>query len=129
MTRVRVALAAVIAAGLLPAAGIVMQVASDPGILGGWRNDPISMFERHVAPLREVLRGEPMVGYLPSPQIEDRTAHLYTLRYALAPVPVLDDTDLPLVIADGVAGGQRLPPNLRVRRDFGDGLLLLERVR
>ena len=129
MTRVRVALAAVIVAALLPAAGIFMQVASNPEILG-WRNDdPISTFERHVAPLREVLRGEQVVGYLASPQIANRTEHLYILRYALAPVQVVDDTDLLLVVADGVADAQRLPPTLRVRRDFGDGLFLLERAR
>jgi hypothetical protein len=128
MTRVRVALGAVIAAALLPAAGIVLQVASDPQILGR-RDDPISTFERHVAPLREVLRGERSVGYLASPGIAGRTAHLYTLRYALAPVPVFDDVDLPLVVADGVAVGQDIPANLRVRRTLGDGLLLLERAR
>ena len=55
MTRVRVALAAVIATALLPAAGIFMRVASNPEILG-WRKDPISTFERHVAPLRDLLR-------------------------------------------------------------------------
>lgn len=128
MTRVRVALAAVIAAALLPATGIFMQVASNPEILG-WRKDPISTFERHVAPLHDLLRSERVVGYLASPQIANRTAHLYTLRYALAPVQVLDDIDLSLVVADGVADAQRLPPKLRVRRDFGDGLFLLERAR
>ncbi len=127
MTRVRVALAAVILAGLMPAAGILTQLAIQPELLK-WRDDPISTFERHVAPLREALRGEAIVGYLASPQMPDPTAHLFTLRYALAPVQVRAYTDVPLVVADGVAEGQPLPPGLRVRRDFGDGLLLLERA-
>jgi len=127
MTRVRLVLAVVIVAALLPTAGILLQVASNPGILA-WRDDQISAFERHVAPLRDVLRDERVVGYLASPQIENRTAHLYTMRYALAPVTVVDDIDLPLVVADGVADARRLPPQLRVRRDFSDGLLLLERA-
>ena len=62
MTRVRIALATVIAAALMPAVGIFMQVAGTPQVLRR-QNDPISTFERRVAPLREVLRNEPAVGY------------------------------------------------------------------
>lgn len=128
MTRVRVALAAVITAALLPAAGVFMDVVSNPGMLR-WGDDPISMFERRLAPLRDSVRTERVVGYLAPPQVADRTAHLYTVRYALAPVQVLDDLDLPLVVADRVTDARRLPPQLRVRRDFGQGLLLLEQAR
>ncbi|MEO8603444.1 MAG: hypothetical protein ABI629_12780 [bacterium] len=126
MTRLRVALAAVIAAALLPSAGIVLQLAGNPRLLT-WRDDPISAFERHIAPLRDALRGEPVVGYwASSPLIPNRTAHRYSLRYALAPVQVRNTIDLPLVVADGVTDPQSLPAQLRVRRDFGNGLLLLE---
>ncbi|MBX3027043.1 hypothetical protein KF840_19235 [bacterium] len=127
MTRVRLALTAMLVAALLPAAGILTQAATSPEVFA-WRHDPISLFERHVAPLRLELRGQRAVGYLESPRIEDRTAHLYTLRYALVPVQVVDDVDQPLVVADGVFAGQPIPPQLRVRRDLGDGLLLLERA-
>jgi hypothetical protein len=129
MTRVRIALAAVVAAALLPAWGVFVQVASNPEMLRP-RVDPLSRFERHLAPLREALGGERAVGYLPpSEEAIDRVAHLYSVRYALAPVKVLNQIDLPLVVADGYAKGQPLPPQLRVRRDFGDGLLLLEPAR
>jgi hypothetical protein len=126
--RVRIGLAAVIAAALSTAVGVLVQVAGNPAVLRS-RDDPISRFERHLAPLREVLRNERVVGYLAPTQNVDRVAHLYSVRYALAPLKVLDQIDLPLVVADGVADGQPLPPELRVRRDFGDHLLLLERAR
>ena len=130
MRRVRlaVALAAVIAAALLPAAGVVQQLASSPD----WdrpRDDPISAFERRYAPLRAALGGETVIGYL-APTAGDSPAaraHFYMSRYALAPVQVVDGIEPSLVVADGIADRQRLPPELAVRRDFGDGLLLLER--
>jgi hypothetical protein len=129
MTRVRLALSAVIVAALLPALGVIAQLTGSPEMLRP-RVDPLSRFERHLAPLREALRGERVVGYLaPSEKTIDRVAHLYSVRYALAPVKVLDRTDLPLVVADGVASGQQLPPQLRVRLDYGSGLLLLEPAR
>lgn len=128
MTRVRIALAVLILVALQPAAGVLIDVASNPTVLR-LRDDPISRFERHLAPLREALRGERVVGYLPPTQAVDRIAHLYSVRYALAPLPVLDQIDLPLIVADGVADPQHLPPELRVRRDFGDSLLLLEPAR
>jgi hypothetical protein len=127
MTRAGVALAAVIAATLMPAVGMVIQAASNPAILLP-RDDPMSAFERHLAPLRETLRGEAAVGYLTPSQSVDRVAHLYSVRYALAPVQVLNRIDMPLVVADGVADARQLPSQLRVRRDFGGGLLLLERA-
>ena len=127
MTRLRLALAAVIAAALMPAIGILVQIASDPGIFRP-RDDAMSAFERHLAALRETLRGEPVVGYLPPAQAVDRAAHLYSVRYALAPVQVQNDDDLPLVVADGAADARHFPPQLRVRRDFGGGLYLLERI-
>lgn len=127
MTRVRVALAALMVAALLPAIGILGEVAGNPRLLQR-RDDPISRFERHVAPLREALRGEAVVGYLAPPAVVDRTAHLYSLRYALAPVQVREDLEPTLIVADGLGEGAAVPPPLRVRRDFGDGLFLLERA-
>jgi len=127
MTRVRVALAAVMVAALLPAAGIFTEVVSNP-MMFRRRDDPISVFDRRLAPLRDSVRTEREVGYLASPQLEDRAAHLYAVRYALAPVQVRDNPNLPLVVADSVVAGQPVPDQLRVRHDFGEGLLLLEQV-
>jgi hypothetical protein len=127
MTRVRIALATVIVVALLPAAGIFTDVVSSPSTFRR-RDDPISVFDRRLAPLRDAVRTESVVGYLASPAIEDRTGHLYAVRYALAPVQVRDDPNLPLVVADGVTHGQPVPEQMRVRDDFGDGLLLLEQV-
>ena len=127
MTRVRVALAVVMLVALLPAAGIFTEVVSNPSMFRR-RDDPISVFDRRLAPLRDSVRAEGVIGYLASPAIEDRTGHLYAVRYALAPVQVRDDPNLPLVVADGVTQGQPVPEEMRVRHDFGDGLLLLEQV-
>jgi hypothetical protein len=126
MTRLRFALAAVIVTALLPTVGIFVALVSNPAMLRA-RDDPMSMFERRLAPVREAIRGERAVGFW-TPQAEDHTAHLYNLRYALAPVLVVDDPDLPIVVADRVTDPRALPPQLRVRRDFGQGLLLLERA-
>lgn len=127
MTRVRFGLAVVIAAALLPAVSVFVQVATNPQTFRP-RDDPISAFERQLAPLRETLRGERIVGYLAPAQVPDRAAHLYTVRYVLAPVQVIDSIEEPIVVAEGVADGQHLPAQLRVRRDFGRSLLLLERA-
>ena len=127
MTRLRIGLAVVIAAALLPAAGTFVQIASDPGLLRP-RDDAMSKFERHLAPLREALRGEAAVGYLAPSGGIDRAAHLFSVRYALAPVQVRDEDDAALVVADGAADAGHFPPQLRVRRDFGGGLYLLERA-
>lgn len=123
MTRLRIALAAVIVTALLPAAFICVEVGTNPAVLRQ-RDDPLSAFERRLAPLREALRGERRVGYLP-PDGVNRHTHLYSVRYALAPIQVIDDLNHPLVVADGVTAATRLPAPLQVRRDFGDGLLLL----
>jgi hypothetical protein len=123
--RTRLALGSVVATALLPALGVIVTTATNPGVLRR-RDDPISAFERRVAPLRATLQGEREVGYLPPAHV-DREAHLYTMRYALAPVQVVEDASLALVVADAADAGA-LPAHLRVRRDFGQGLLLLERV-
>lgn len=123
MLRVRIGLAAVIVTALVPAAFICADVATNPALLRR-RDDPLSVFERHVAPLRAAVRGERQVGYL-APDGVDRTAHLYSLRYALAPIRVIDGLGQPLIVADNVTATTRLPAELEVRRDFGGGLLLL----
>ena len=127
--RVIIALACVVAAALLPAIGVVFQMFAMPD----WyrpRDDPISSFERRFVAVREALRGQDMIGYL-APQTLDaeaRRGHLYMVRYVLAPTHIRDSARRPLILADYVADRSTLPPNFRVKRDFGGGLLLLERV-
>jgi hypothetical protein len=70
-----------------------------------------------------------VVGHLATPgSAETQTANLYLARYTLAPTRVTDDAARTLVIADGVPDRAHLPDRYTVRRDFGNGLLLLERL-
>jgi hypothetical protein len=122
------ALTVVVAAALLPAVGVLVQLAS----ASDWylpHDDAISAFERRYAGLREALRGVAVVGHLAVPGSADtQTANLYLSRYTLAPTRVTDDADPPLVIADGVPDRAHVPPRYAVRLDFGNGLLLPERL-
>ena len=131
MRRVRIAVAVggIAAAALLPALVIVQQLAASPN----WYRpgeDSISAFERRYAPLRAALGTTTVVGYLPaaSQDSAEARAQFYMSRYALAPVQVVDGLDAALVVADGVTDRGRLPAAFSVRRDFGRGLLLLERT-
>lgn len=127
--RVGIALAAVIAAALLPALAVLVQLAQS----SDWyrpREDAISAFERRYAALRDALHDVVVVGYLAPGAPADaaaRTAHLYMTRYTLAPVQVLDDADQALLVADSLPDRSRVPPGFAVRRDFGNGVQLLER--
>jgi hypothetical protein len=130
MTRVRViaALACVVFAALLPAVGVVLQLAAT----SDWfrpRDDPVSAVDRRYAPLRDALRGERVVGYVPpvSPTTKAYRAYLVIARYALAPTHVVYDTKPRLLIVDGPAGRSSVPPDFTERRNFGNGLLLMER--
>ena len=128
-TRVAVALTVLVGTALLPALGIVVQLAQAPGWYRS-RDDTISAVERHCAALRDALHDATVVGYLAPPLSGNSAAQagrLLVLRYTLAPVDVVADTDEALVVADGVPGRGRLPPGFVVRRDVGNGLLLLER--
>jgi hypothetical protein len=76
------------------------------------------------------LRGERVVGYVPPvPSTTNKTynAYLVIARYTLAPTYVVYNTKQRLLIVDGVAGRSSVPPDFTVRRDFGGGLVLLER--
>ena len=126
-TRVAAALAAVVIAGLIPAFSVFMQLTSAPD----WQPAPdtISTFEQHYAALREAVRGQREVGYLPPPAKTPSTAlsHFYLTRYTLAPVQVMVESPAPLAVADAIVDRSRLPADFTVRQDFGNGLLLLER--
>jgi hypothetical protein len=107
---------------------VLVQLAQSPN----WyrpHDDVISAFERRYTALRDALHDAAVVGYLAPPLSTDtaaRAAHFYMTRYTLAPIEVVDDADQALVVADGVPDRSRVPPGLAVRRDFGNGLLLLE---
>jgi hypothetical protein len=119
-------LALIAGAALIPALSVVQQLGQEGWQRGG--EDPLSAFDRRLAPLQHALRGEPAVGYLPpfgNLESPGGAAHFYMTRFALAPVIVLNDVQQPLVVADGVGDARRIPAHLEVARDFGDGLLLL----
>ena len=133
MKRVRViaalaALAALVITALLPAVGVVAQLATTEN----WfrpRDDPVSAIDRRYAPLREALRGERVVGLVPPvpPEVKAYRAYLVIARYALAPTFVVYETKPPLLIVDGAAARRSAPPDFTLRRDFGNGLQILER--
>lgn len=124
--RVAIALTSFVGAALLPAFAVLVQLVQSPG----WyrpHDDAVSAYERRCAALREALHGAAVVGYLaPALPAASQTASLYMTQYSLAPVEVVDDPDHALVVADGLPD-RRVPPGFAVRRDFGNGLLLLER--
>jgi len=123
------ALAVIVATALLPAVSVLLQLEAT----SDWyrlRDDPMSVFDRRYAPLRTALGSQTVVGYL-APTTQDSPAgraHFYMSRYALAPVQVVEGIEPTLVVADGVIDRSRLPGEFSVRRDFGGGLLLLERT-
>lgn len=124
--RARIALLLLVVGALLPALGIGLQLRDAAWLHPG--DDPMAAFERRLAPVREALRGESDIGYLPPADSLDAAAaaaHFYMTRYALSPVLVENELSHDLIIADGVADPSRLPPRLAVVRDFGGGLLLL----
>jgi hypothetical protein len=125
--RVALALTALVATALLPACAVLVQLLQSPG----WyrpHDDAVSAYERRCAALRAALHGAAVVGYLaPALPAASQTASLYMMQYSLAPIEVVDDPDHTLVVADGMPDRSRVPPGLAVRRDFGNGLLLLER--
>lgn len=126
--RIAIGLIALCAAALLPALAVFVQLAQSPG----WyrpHDDGLSAFERRSAALRAALHDVAVVGYLaPAPPADEaaQRAHFYMTRYTLAPVEVVDNVHQTLVVADGWPGHNRVPRGLVVRRDFGNGLLLLE---
>jgi hypothetical protein len=126
--RTLAAITAVTATALLPAVGVVVQLAHPSTWYRG--TDDVSVWDRLFEPLRTELHGVTKVGYF---EVKGRArsatdARTYMTRYALAPIDVVGSVDADLVIAMGVDPA-RLPSHFRVRRDFGNGLLLLERER
>ena len=131
MKRVRLTAALIILAGaaLLPAMGVVVQVATTPDPFRP-RDDPVSVVDRRYAVLREVLADERIVGYVPPvppSDVKPYRAYLVIARYVLAPTHVVYSIKQRLVVVDGLDALRSLPRDFTVRRDFGNGLWLVER--
>lgn len=123
--RPSLALGLIVVAALLPAFDISQQL-RNPEIWQA-RQDPMTEFDRRLAPLRAALGEEMVVGYLPPAGSLDAAAaaaHFTMTRYALAPVLVENDLTRALIVADGT-NPRHVPAQLEIARDLGEGLLLL----
>lgn len=76
------------------------------------------------AALREALPKHGVIGYIG--QSQDSVGHYYLAQYALAPLVLDFSSNHPMVVGNFPnTPPLPLPPNLKVLRDFGDGVLLL----
>ena len=105
--------------------------------------DPVSVHERRIEPLRAYLPDRGAVGYVTALEIEkvfareralrdvELLGHFILTQYTLAPVFVYPRPDRPLVVGNfiGTQPDQALLDRygLVPLRDFGDGLILYRR--
>jgi len=108
----------------------------------GWEN-PVSVHERRIEPLKSVLPPRGAVGYVTALDSEmifarerslkdvELLGHFILTQYTLAPVFVYNTPDRPLVIGNFIGSN---PDYARIARkglvplkDFGDGLILYRR--
>jgi hypothetical protein len=76
------------------------------------------------AGLREALPQRGVIGYIG--QSQDSVGHYYLAQYALAPLVVDFSPNHPMVVGNfPTTPPQNLPTNLKLLRDFGNGVLLL----
>lgn len=74
--------------------------------------------------LRDSLPRSGVIGYIGQPQ--DSIGYYYLAQYALAPMVLDYSADHPLVVGNFPNAPPRtLPSNLKLVRDFGNGVLLL----
>jgi hypothetical protein len=79
---------------------------------------------RRFAALREALPQRGVIGYIG--QSQDSVGYYYLAQYALAPLVLDFSQNHPLVVGNfPTAPPQNLPVNLKLLRDFGNGVLLL----
>jgi hypothetical protein len=104
--------------------------------------DEISIYERRFAELRTMLPPRGVVGYLGHPRPTGATpgdssaaALLHFRRYLLAqytlsPLLLVESTEPEFVVGNFDPGTTDMPmtAGLRVVRDFGDGLVLLQKA-
>ena len=93
--------------------------------------DGDTMYLHRFDALKAALPRHGIVCYAPGPEISFETKkHYFLAQYALAPVVLRAATDCDLLISDFPGGVPRAVSADRgwtVSRDFGNGLLLLER--
>jgi len=135
--RTRIALALVLLYAAASTAHLLYQVRRWPGHAA---RDEISANDRRFARLRAELPAEGEVGYLGDPEVAGATprdpnaaALLHFRRYllaqyALAPVVVVESTAPDLLVGNFDSTPRPEPPDFRLVRDFGGGLLLYRRA-
>jgi len=75
------------------------------------------------AELKTMLPQRGVVGYIGAPA--DSIGYYYLAQYALAPLVVDHSLNHPLIIGNFPSSPPVIPQNLRILRDFGNGVLLL----
>lgn len=79
---------------------------------------------RRFAALRQALPKRGTVGYI-GPSQSSTLGYYYLTQYSLAPLVVDSSIDHPLVVGNFPnSRPDRIPPNLTLLKDFGDGVLL-----
>jgi hypothetical protein len=94
--------------------------------------DEIERYEKRFLPLKNVLPQRAVLGFVTDAknpiEAENRQR---MVSYALSPIVVDPLSERPLRIGDfanPAAAKQTIGPEFRVRQDFGNGVLLLERI-
>jgi hypothetical protein len=124
--RVRAVVLALIVVSALSANVSELRITWDVMLRPGL--DPVSHHEKRLAPLKAVLPEHGVVGFVTdAPTRGEQAKRRFLTGYSLAPLVVAPGTDWPLVVGDfedpaaaRLSSGERL----RVREDFGDGLVL-----
>jgi hypothetical protein len=93
--------------------------------------DDVVRHEQRLQALRAALPQRGVVGFVSdATRSSDRRKRQRLASYVLSPLLVVESTEWPLVIgdfSDSEQSTQRIPPGFTVRRDFGNGILLLAR--
>jgi hypothetical protein len=93
--------------------------------------EEVVVHERRLEALKKSLPVSGVVGFVSDRAREsERERRQRLASYALAPLLVVESTEWPLVIADFSnpdAAKQAIPPELKLRQDFGNGVLLFAR--
>lgn len=134
-TRAWVASLLIAVASLIPSFALLTQLDTVFGVAAA-PPDRVTAFEQRLAPVAAAVRGQAVVGYYwPAPEVPlspTEEKHLYLSQYSLAPIVLVNDSTLPLVIADAAFRSERgpflLPKGFDVVRDFDNGLFLLKPV-
>jgi hypothetical protein len=123
-TVIGIVLFSIVVTNLRQLSGIV-QIVQPPSA------DEVVRYEQRLQALKAVLPERGVVGFVSdATRRYERHKRPRLAGYVLAPLLVDDSIEWPLVIgdfSDADAAKQAIPPEFVVRRDFGNGLLLLAR--